>query len=65
MTEEMTEQTRTIHKDIQDAQDRQKHYADLRRSKRSSSQVIRSFCASGPKEAPCRLRNIKSLAQVL
>ena len=32
MIEEMTEQTRAIRKDIQAAQDHQKHYADLRRS---------------------------------
>ena len=62
MMEEMTEQTRTIRKDIQAAQERQKHYADLQRAERESSQVIRSFFTSGPKETPCRLRNIKSLA---
>ena len=61
MIEEMTEQTRAIRKDIQAAQDRQKHYADLRRSERKFKPGDKIFCASGPKEAPCRLGNIKSL----
>ena len=62
MIEEMIEQTRAICKDIQAAQDRQKHYADLRRSEREFKPGDKIFLRVRPKRSTLSLGKYKKLS---
>ena len=63
MIEEMESQTKAIRKDIQAAQDRQKHYADGKRSDRQFHERDKVFLRVRPKRSTLLWESIRSLAQ--
>lgn len=62
MIEEMENQTKAIRKDIQAAQDRQKHYADEKRSDRTFSIGDKVFLRVRPKRSNLSLGKYKKLS---
>ena len=62
MIEEMEAQTKAIRKDIQAAQDRQKHYADGKRSDRTFHEGDKVFLRVRPKRSTLSLGKYKKLS---
>ncbi|MCO5604638.1 hypothetical protein L7F22_058808 [Adiantum nelumboides] len=62
MLDEMKAQTRAIRKDIQAAQDRQKHYANKDRSERTFKLGDKVFLRVKPKQSNLSLRKFKKLS---
>ena len=62
MVEEMEAQTKAIRKDIQAAQDRQKHYADGKRSERHFQEGDKVFLHVRPKRSTLSLGKYKKLS---
>ena len=63
MLEDMEAQTKAIRKDIQAAQDRQKHYADKKRSERIFKEGDMVFLRVRPKKSNLSLGKYKKLSQ--
>ncbi|MCO5555314.1 hypothetical protein L7F22_008860 [Adiantum nelumboides] len=62
MLEDMEVQTKAIHKDIQAAQDRKKHYADKKRSERKFKLREKAFLRVKPKQSNLSLEKFKKLS---
>jgi hypothetical protein len=62
MLEDMEEQTKAIRKDIKAAQDRQKHYADAKRSERTFKEGDKVFLRVRPKRSTLSLGKYKKLS---